>query len=304
MPLITTGACSSSSVDGWFIGSTGAIHRSGDVFDMSTSVTEETFNGLWAASSTEVVGITGLDAFRRTGSGWKNTGSGAYFFGVFGTAASDVWEVGMDGGAAKGVVDHWDGSSWTPIVNPFVSAPGQPVDLTGVWSSGPGKVWVGGNHVLSKYDGTTWTPDPLGTTHFVTRIFGFSATDIWALADGSTVLHYDGTKWSVQSTLSDPAAGLWGSGPKDIWAVGYAIFHFDGTSWKTTPSTATLNAVWGSAKNDVYAVGSRGTLLHFDGTKWKPEDSGTANDLYGVWGSSADHVFVGGQFGAVLRRDR
>ncbi|MEE4112828.1 MAG: hypothetical protein V2I40_08435, partial [Desulfobacteraceae bacterium] len=29
-----------------------------------------------------------------------------------------------------------------------------------------------------------------------------------------------------------------------------------------------LGAVWGSASNDVFAVGKRGIILHFDGSRW------------------------------------
>ena len=38
----------------------------------------------------------------------------------------------------------------------------------------------------------------------------------------------------------------------------------------------TLYGVWGSGPKDVFAVGSNGTILHYDGRAWKPLTSGTA----------------------------
>jgi hypothetical protein len=53
-------------------------------------------------------------------------------------------------------------------------------------------------------------------------------------------------------------------------------------------------AVWGSSGNDVFAVGSRGTIVHYDGTAWSPMNSGSDAELLGVWGSSSSDVFAVG----------
>jgi len=59
------------------------------------------------------------------------------------------------------------------------------------------------------------------------------------------------------------------------------ISHFDGFDWKTTlvAVTPTLQGVWGSSANDIYAVGGgarngfccsgEGTILHFNGSSWQ-----------------------------------
>jgi hypothetical protein len=73
------------------------------------------------------------------------------------------------------------------------------------------------------------------------------------------------------STLANLNA-IWGSAPDDIWAVGDygAIVHWDGQAWSAVPSGTTyiLSGVWGSGRDDVWAVGSFGTVLHWDGTAW------------------------------------
>jgi len=57
----------------------------------------------------------------------------------------------------------------------------------------------------------------------------------------------------------------------------------------------TLNAVWGSGPNDVWAVGTRGTILHGDGAAFLPiaVPPTAATDIYvAVWGTSSTDVWV------------
>jgi hypothetical protein len=58
--------------------------------------------------------------------------------------------------------------------------------------------------------------------------------------------------------------GVWGSGASDVWAVGDSgtILHWNGSAWSSaTSGTAnTLTGVWGSASN-AWAVGRSGTIL-------------------------------------------
>jgi hypothetical protein len=53
-----------------------------------------------------------------------------------------------------------------------------------------------------------------------------------------------------------------------------------------------LMAVWGSGKNDVWAVGSRGTILHWDGTAWVPTPSGSKQTFFAVAGKGPNDVWA------------
>lgn len=64
-----------------------------------------------------------------------------------------------------------------------------------------------------------------------------------------------------------------------------------------------VHGIWGSAADDVFAVGGGGLILHYDGTAWVRMTSGTSRDLYDVWGSGASHVIAVGAEGTVLRYD-
>jgi hypothetical protein len=66
-----------------------------------------------------------------------------------------------------------------------------------------------------------------------------------------------------------------------------------------------LISVWGSAEDDVWAVGSdRGEgplVLHWDGQKLEKLDTGATGDLWWVYGFADGPVFMGGAGGNILR---
>jgi hypothetical protein len=124
---------------------------------------------------------------------------------------------------------------------------------------------------------------------------------------------------SLPSTIQ--LESIWGSSATDVWgAAGDApdvrdcLWHYDGTKWtratEGTPITEntgnkTVYAVWGSAKNNVWAFGrkiNQGVLsafiMHYDGTKWidaTPVDvQAIAGHLYNVYGVSQNNIWVGG----------
>lgn len=76
-----------------------------------------------------------------------------------------------------------------------------------------------------------------------------------------------------------------------------------GSSWipLALPSTTVLTAVWGSSANDVYVVGTSGTILHSsDGTTFTAEPSGVTFNLNGVGGSGPNDVYAVGDHGTIL----
>ena len=95
---------------------------------------------------------------------------------------------------------------------------------------------------------------------------------------------------------------VWGTAANDIFAVGNSgkIIHYDGTKWSemTSPTAQTLYYVWGMASNDVFAVGNAGTIIHYDGSSWSAQASGTAQNLFCVYGTASNNVFAVGNTGA------
>ena len=113
----------------------------------------------------------------------------------------------------------------------------------------------------------------------------------------SPVTVYSG--WSpITSGTTQTLYGIWGSSESDVFAVGNSgtILHYDGSVWApmTSGTTTQLNGIWGSSGSDVFAVGNSGTILHYDGSVWSSMTSGTTQALRGIWGSSGSDVFAGG----------
>jgi hypothetical protein len=108
--------------------------------------------------------------------------------------------------------------------------------------------------------------------------------------------------WVPQQIPSTPydLSGIWGSAANDIWAVGGGgtMLHYNGTAWSkvTSGTTANLGSVWGSGKNDVWAVGNAGIVLHYNGSTWSSSTQGST-DHHRVWGTSASNVWVVGPEG-------
>ncbi len=81
--------------------------------------------------------------------------------------------------------------------------------------------------------------------------------------------------------------------------------------WELVASGATddLHGVWGSAPDDVWAVGSAGAVLHWEGSAWVRVAVPTDANLNAVWAGRGDVVFLVGNASVdrravALRRDR
>jgi len=100
---------------------------------------------------------------------------------------------------------------------------------------------------------------------------------------------------SAANRLSTPAApGLDRAGPQHSAAA-----------WSPMPSgtTQSLVGVWGASRQDLFAVGAKGTILHFDGRVWAPMPVEGAPHLVAVWGASGRDVFATGDAGVILHYD-
>ena len=117
-------------------------------------------------------------------------------------------------------------------------------------------------------------------------------------------LKYDGINWStLPNDTTCALLSVWGSDPKNIWAVGVAgiILKYDGMIWsaQTSGTSESLNHVWGIDASNVWAVGERGALLKWNGTAWAVRPSEADNWLYALSGTDANHMWAVGLHGAI-----
>lgn len=219
------------------------------------------------------------------------------------------------------------GPDTPPEPDPYAWTEAFPADTFGwllnVWGPGASPLYaVGGapdTGRAMRFDGTAWAEVSTGTISppLLNWAFGFGPDDVTIVGNGGTVLHFDGARWTRQTTPTDQNLwGVWGAAPDDLWAVGGAgraagqatLLHYDGTAWTRVelpplerPQVYALFKVWGTAADDVYVVGQRGLLLHWDGRVWTERGVGTSEDLIAIWGVARDRVVVvGGRANGVI----
>jgi hypothetical protein len=270
---------------------------------------------VWGSSASDVftVGEPGgsfeSGIFHYDGQSWTRqaTEQGVILYSVWGLGAGDVFAVGSDPLGANGydgAILHFDGSAWSPMPGPGVASSDGAVEVSfySVWGSSGTNVFAVGESnggfsraLVARYDGAGWAEMPLPSrdNRVLTDVSGTSSEDVYAVG-------YFAQSFSLRRA-APRTANL------RTFAEGF-ILHYDGTLWsEVLPLTAGLafNAVWASAPNDVFAVGSANdaaAIYHYDGAGWSPVTIPPVGPLLDVWGLSATDVYAVG-VGTMLHFD-
>ncbi len=243
---------------------------------------------------------------------------------------------------------HWNGQAWSQVISPnlgtdsnyllgIVAPAANDIWAVGSYNSAPGAPRA---TLALRWNGATWSavalpnPNP-SNNNALTAVAANTATDVWAVGNYYSasytryvplLLHWDGISWTHVNaggtTQEDyELRGVAALGFNNIWMVGYrccangyqaAILRFTGNvSYQFIPMVSTnmvLNAVDGSAPNDIWAVGSyrhptTNRLLaqtqHWNGSAWSLVSApdvqlNLEHDLNGLDVLSATDVWAGG----------
>jgi len=179
---------------------------------------------------------------------------------------------------------------------------------------------------------TDFCPVPVGVDpRFVlTAVWGSSASDVWAVGSGGTVVHYDGVTWRPAATgIVETLHAVWGSGPADVWAVSSAsvLLHTKGMqsgviAFTKLPAAkpgaygGRSHAVWGTSASDVLVGGAVFDEIDLDtgntvsgnylersasggdagASGWKifqgQDGAWTRATIRAIWGSAASDVWM------------
>jgi hypothetical protein len=262
---------------------------------------------VWCAPTGEVFIASGwYDAGRRGGvlrfdgvASWTEWGLFVdHVRSVWGTAADNFWC-----GDAAGNINFYDGSLWTGQhamregVNSIHGAAAN--DVWAVCAVYGGPVATG---EMVHFDGTTWSPaGPTAVSPAYQEVVAVSASEVYARASESMFLGWDGSSWT---TLNDTwitslfFMTLWGSTANDMWLhdSGNTAWNTDGTSFTHhyRGTDEQMTAMWGTAADNIYAVGGNGTIVHYDGARWSEIRHGLGSpELYDIWGTSNNDIWVG-----------
>jgi hypothetical protein len=195
-------------------------------------------------------------------------------------SASQCWAVGYysnDNFYAQTLIERWDGTSWTIVNSPSVSAT-QANLLNGVTCASSSSCWAVGfiytnggvtfQTLIEHWDGTAWTivNSPNTSTEETNALYGVtcvSASNCWSVgyyinANGSyqtLIERWNGTSWTIvtspniSTTQRNSLAVITCVSASECWAVGHyvnaaasfqtLIERWDGISWTIVNSPNT-----------------------------------------------------------------
>jgi hypothetical protein len=286
--------------DVWAVGEGGTIlHWNGLAWFIvesayTTGLTGKTLNCVWGSAADDVWGGGAAGTILHwDGAAWCDVGTGlchtkgGYLLpkpppaldlhAVWGSSSKDVWFAG-----SIGTLVRWKGTVWSDESKQVPQGPdpsaGQP-DLNAVWGSGPNNVIIvgqAGTILLSDGSGFSLLP-PVTTDKFTSfsGVWGNGPSDVWIASDAGRLFRLNSENLMSECLLPPGSPqeilGIWGRAD-NLWAVGTLgmIVHSDGVGscgtggWIASDSGVQkfLIGVWGSAIDDVWAVGEDGTILH------------------------------------------
>ena len=258
---------------------------------------------------------------------------------VWGASANDVWTVG-----SGGTVLHWNGTAWTATptnrkdtfravwgtsANEIFTASSTDVIMrsTGVSASGSA-TWTALPEVTTGYDPSgsvfcMWGSAPgdlrIGSRPFYVTLPSGDQTTMNIL----TKVPADcGVGWATNEGTAT-VRGIWGASGDDLWVVGdnsdFVKYQLGYTAhgrrtdaskpytWTQVDSQSgvTLEAIWGSGANDIWAVGGTGNIRHVSAAapQWDIVESPTTQDLHRIWGSGANDIWAVGDDATILHYD-
>ena len=221
------------------------------------------------ASSADFLGFAANDLYAVAGASllhWDGAAWSAVDFGgtidpsgltaIWGTSASDLWL----GDSSNGRVHRWNGTTWSTTVT-------QVVEVTDIWGSSSSDVYVSGIFGLSHWNGATWTEsddflvdhsDGLWGSGPERRLGGERDRRARALGRRRVDRHAAARQRSLpggpQQGMGQRAQRRLGRGQLRR-AVALERLGLDQTQYGKFPYFPYLNAVHGSAPDNVWAVG-------------------------------------------------
>jgi len=310
-----------STLEGWAVGNCGKIyHWFGGGWTNPFTFAGVDFNSVFMDSASHgwAVGTDG-EISQFIGGIWASPTSPATtsqtFRSISMVSSTEAWVVG-DGATIVHLTYVNGAPTWSALaVNLVPTLNG----LEGVHATGGSNVWADGDTgSILEYDGSIWgsITAPLQTTY--NAVFMSGDSDAVAVGNRTvsggiaspTVVRWDGVKWYRPQGASVAATdlyGAWEASSSEFWVVGGGegvfphVAHFNnGVFADVTPPTCPaltpdclLFSVYGTASNNVWAVGTGGIFAHWDGTSWGTIAPFVAlpNPTTTVWRSV---TFVGG----------
>ena len=162
-----------------------------------------------------------------------------------------------------------------------------------------------------------WTIDTIGTIgSTLLDVFAISENDVWAVGNIDTganqpfnAMHWDGTDWELKripftgwcSAVEFPSIrSIFAFSENDIWfARGGSLVHYNGSNFYNDCDMnhlldGSINRIWATNPNNLYAIGEIGSIVHYNGSSWQKIESGTQLNLTDIWGFPDGLIYIVG----------
>ena len=260
---------------------------------------------------------------------------GHHLNGVWGSGASDVWAVGE-----QGTLLHFDGKAWSakkPIASYDFNAiagdstklcaagakgahycetgsgwlpvsSGTTNDLNGVWVGGGKIILVGDAGVTQHFTGLSMANIPSYVTVNLHAVWGSGPTDVFAVGDKGTLLHFNGTAWSMapqSSSIKEDLHAIFGLAKGHVLVAGSSggVHRYSltkGVEWSSKAGADTLTGIWATGTQDIHVVSQKGALYQFSSSSWSHVSAGS-EELTAIWGSGSGDIHAVGNYGVMMR---
>ncbi len=341
-----------SATDVWFVGRKGTvIHYDGaefddsrgpatelDVFDVA-AVGEE----VWLAAMSPPERALQDAVFHFDGTHWEaqmpSTLLDVNYLALWANAPDDVWMV-----SAIGMFHYDDSNAWSEVARVVGSdvwaEPGrepwftlwnqvmlvdgntsrtyftgdESLNLYGIWGDSEFDKWVVGSGGFIAYGQQgDFSVQASPTDQTLYSVWGTSPSNVWAVGDNGTIIHYDGSAWSLATPDRGPNdtvsfTGISGFSDDEQWIVGKpgVVSRFDGVSPPVdVPVSGSegkpYTAITGELRDNFAMVGVDGRIAEFDGETWSAVPSPVSYPLNAMWMTSPSTWLAVGDEGAIRR---
>lgn len=159
-----------------------------------------------------------------------------------------------------------------------------------------------------------------GSSSYLNDVAIISPTDVWCVGKINesggpyNAVHWNGQQWELKkinfylcpngtSPTPYPIQAIFAFSEDNIWFTrGASFVHWDGNQYIHDCSMNSLidgsiQKIWGSSSEDLYAVGYNGTIIYYNGSlsasqagSWQKLDSETDLPINDIWGARDDET--------------
>ncbi len=309
-------------------------------------VASETYTSIWGSAARDIWVSSRRQVIHYDGQTWNKDPVASALAAVSGSAlalhgssGSDVWLVGSNlalhyngawGDLSAQLTGQWSsvfsggsdvflaGSSDSSLGHLSTTPPSSPrlersqslslrpfqlhgVDADNVWLVGAG----GQSGLWGRSRALTLKTDAV-TQRGLNGLWGSSDTDLWAVGDDATLLHWDGDAWTrtVLPAIGDLTA-IWGRSAQDIWvtSTSASLLHFDGSAWSVVSASGLVeagSAIWGGPDGVLWIGAFSGALYRGTGAPFVSISSPASGRIRRIWGSGSRDVWAVSEAGEAL----